>query len=76
MSDGMVPPDSTGITTLTTNGTSGLATYDPVTGALNIPNYSASPPGSTGIRVLSTALVSGPAIYNASGAMNIPVYAS
>lgn len=37
---GMVPAGSTGIVApITTNGTSGPATYNAVTGALNIPNY-------------------------------------
>lgn len=73
----MIPPGSTGITQLTTNGTSGVATYDPATGILNVPNYAANPPGSTGIRNFSTSGSSGASLYLfASGSMNIPVYAS
>ena len=36
---GMDPPGSHGIGTFTTDGNSGPASYDPATGALNIPNY-------------------------------------
>lgn len=72
---GMVPPGSKGIGAFTTNGTSGLATFNPTTGALNIPNYSAVPAGSTGISALTTNGQSGPSSYSA-GALNIPVYAA
>lgn len=72
---GMVPPGSTGVGAFTTNNTSGLATYSPASGALNIPNYSPVPPGSTGIRALTTSGTGGASSYSA-GALNIPVYAS
>lgn len=72
---GMVPPGTTGVGAFTTNGTSGLATYSPTSGALNIPNYSAMPAGSTGISALTTSGHSGTSSYSA-GALNIPVYAS
>ena len=40
---GMDPPGSTGIGTFTTEGTGGPASYDPATGALNIPQYEFTP---------------------------------
>lgn len=73
---GMSPPGSTGIGTFSTTGTSGAATYSPVTGALNIPNYSAVPAGSTGITSLTTTGASGPSTYSPStGVLNVPSYA-
>ena len=74
---GMVPPNSTGITSFTTSGVTGTAaTYDPATGDMNVPDYSVVPPGSTGIGTFSTNNGSGPATYSAStGALNVPVYA-
>ena len=75
---GMVPAGSTGITTFTTNGTSGASTYNSTTGAMNVPAYAGMVPGgSTGITIFTTNGTSGAATYNsANGAMNIPNYAT
>lgn len=75
---GMVPTGSTGIVSslFTTTGTSGPSTYNPTTGALNIPTYGMIPAGSTGIIGFTTTGASGASTYNPStGAMNIPIYA-
>jgi hypothetical protein len=56
---------------LTTNNTSGVSTYDPVTGVLNIPNYTSTGGGE----ITLTTIGSSGAATIVDGVLNIPEYA-
>lgn len=55
---------------LTTNNTSGVSTYDPITGVLNIPNYTSTGGGE----ITLTTIGSSGAATIVDGVLNIPEY--